>query len=429
MDAGINEKKSTEIANLPEAPSQRPVFYIDEDEKIINANGRVKRFSKGATVTWGVLLFLARQSKPVSNTDIKRSSREGRSLSSIPTLRTLIDKNREGPRMLKRFGWKETSTYLLDADVRFIDKSHPDWERIFAIPKEEEKMLPGERQRKAISVFFALNKDKTAFRDKSTAAVIRAIYSERFSEELDSEQIKKIFERCFRNFMSIRRSIIAMLSKSETTPLDKWSPAMVEFIGWLRTQSEYAKASVEDLILVVRRKISFEELKRKTALSLSISVASNDGNSAKSAPVVSTTSVEVGAKAVNTPVDGNSKEETTPTPCKLALKEFSLFLSLVFPSGINNKNALGVNFRQEQRDSLGEIKRRYLESVGGKEDAVDSREIASLNEKLRVLVEEPEEFLKQNTDEERIALGFFDTIICNISKNDWKDFLKKVGFS
>ncbi len=402
-------------ANLQEAPLQRPVFWMDKAEKIINADGRVKRFPRKARVAWDVLLFLAGQSEPVSNTEVRGSSSEGNPLNAMTSLRKIIEKNPKDPKMLKRDGWRRTTTYRLNADVRFIDKSHPDWGKIFAIPKEEQKVLSGERQLKVISVFFALNEDKTAFREESRPALIKAIYSERFSGELDSEQIKKIFKQSSRNFLNQRNRLIEMLKKSETIPAEEWSPIMTELIGWLRAQPEYAKASVEDLILAVKREISFGELKRRTALSSDI-------------PAPATAVGADSSPTVTVSMDGDLKETAKPTPYKLTPKELFLFLSLVFPSGVDNRNALNINFKKEQRVSIEETWKKLPKPVRGKGDVISSREFTFLRDKLKALIEEPEAFLRQNADKKRIVWGIFDTIICNISKNDWEKFLREVGF-
>lgn len=247
-----------------------PTLRINRNERIVAINGQIVQFQK-YSIAWQVFLFLA--SKP--NTDIdgleiksvegKAGSRKrDRGISFIENLRKLIKDDYHNPRILIKTGriGKNYGRYRLNARIEFTEESlspkKPKKERRAAymvdLKKEQEEIM---------RALFSINPQRNGYENTRTKDAVMDIYGSRLFAAIDPGERRRETRWCYSSLNAIRNASMEKLRRNWNKPPEQRLPKIREFIKWLKEQPEYANATLEDLELVARRKISFEELKKK----------------------------------------------------------------------------------------------------------------------------------------------------------------------
>ncbi len=268
LDLGQRSLGSSETS-APELPT----LVIDKITRVISINGKIMEV-KG-DIDWQMLLALV--SAP--DTDIATSRlrevakkagsrrKDGQAGTYIRSLRELMEQNPNQPAIITTSGNFKLSTYRLRAKVRIIESHGPDTQGILIVKDKEKKKDLGEKEAKAAYALFALNQDRSGFENVFIKDIVLKVYSDKFSGILDQKDKERIiFNHVNHYFPPLQTAIAEKLRDAWPLLLDVvriCQPNLAGFIEWLKRQPEYANASIEDLTLVVRRQISFADLKKR----------------------------------------------------------------------------------------------------------------------------------------------------------------------
>ncbi len=256
--------KGEDLPKVVETSPQLPTLSIDTTNRTVSINGFAGRISWDTD--WQILLILASKPKQDIPTQEIRETIGKVDFSKrqvgdhIVELRKLIEEDYHHPTTITRSGWGVSATYRLNAYVQIVDGSI-----VVAEQKGDEKDL-GEKEEKAVHALFALRKDREEFEYLSILKVMGFVYGDKYSGISNPKEKERITNNHVSTiFPKLRKAVIAQLKGAWTLPLDMVvdRPRLAKAIRWLKGQPEYANLSLDELILVVERKISFEELTKK----------------------------------------------------------------------------------------------------------------------------------------------------------------------
>lgn len=141
----------------------------------------------------------------------------------------------------------------------------------FLQPLEEDKVETatkepyldlGEREEKILHSAFMINDQRNGFENESWNMVWRNAYSDILDEITDKAQKKEKEQNLRGTAYQTRLKIVRKLQ--DTKEQTQLPPRLARFFDWIKDQPEYTNLSMDDMVSVVQRQITFEDLRQKT---------------------------------------------------------------------------------------------------------------------------------------------------------------------
>lgn len=265
----IKEREPVRTGNPEDKLRSKKTIYVDEAGKQIKIDDEIISFSKHE-IPWRVFLLLASDTQVfvssgvIKGLEIKLGSKtKNPAVISISPLKKVLG----DPKLILMSGTsgEKNTAYCLDANIEFAKEGDG------TFPPEKLKFPLDRLQLKAAYAFFALNKkgnnkEGTDYKFPSVSDLRAKVFNDEFKNKLTPKEKKEIMRIRFGpDFQRERNKFISWLRKlmsEPSVPLEKLSPETRKFKHWFDLIPVYKNLSIEDLILVVKRKMSFKQLKK-----------------------------------------------------------------------------------------------------------------------------------------------------------------------
>lgn len=258
-----------------------PEIEVDEANCTISIDGRTVEFRKGRY--WRMLLYFVSNAnsnldkstlREIASRDGKKADKQDIS-NCIIRLRKKLEDDPSSPKIITTIGGLrrgrgvDDTQYRLNALIHIKNKLFFTDSNSVPVGKSAEQKESknrtnafGPRREKVAYTLFALNKERDDFQNQSLTEIVKDAYADILSNASD---YTKAFGVYYRNLSVVRKNVIIILGKAMTDPHDKnLPPELLKFLNWLKAQPEYANATVGNLILAAKRKITLAELKNTT---------------------------------------------------------------------------------------------------------------------------------------------------------------------
>lgn len=262
----------------------------------------------------------------------------------------------------------------------------------------EERRIKGDlgmREEKVAHALLAINEARTDFAFTSTKDAVHAAFGDLLENITDEETRAKreiVYQASFRE---ARERAFERLVQSDANP-DKALPHLSQFKKWIKSNPEYANLSMNDLYIVLRRSISFDELLQKQNVTHTqeqiVTIPVVDEASLKKAQDVFVESV-VTDEVTQIP---SFIETETPTNDELTPVETYLLAQLLSSENRNVLSKYGITVGLEDRPQIREIAEKYASQVENLDEGAQSKQREVLLNKLIGYVGNKEEVFMAN---------------------------------